>query len=158
MSLYDEHGQKIGMFNTFTFWGWLAGTIGSVLFLLALLWSPILGPWVAERKGLAEFKQAEQNKKIRIETAKSKEDSAKYLANAEIIKARGVAEANSIMSVSLGGPEGYLRWKYIEMLEETGQNSNTIVYIPTEGAMPILEAGRIANREGKLPPIEIKHE
>ena len=47
------------------------------------------------------------------------------------------------MAKSLGGPQGYLRWKYIEMLEETGQNSNTIVYIPTEGAMPILEAGRV---------------
>lgn len=117
----------------------------SVVVGLMLLWTPLVGPWVEERKGLAEYLRAEQNRQIRIQEAKAKQESAEYLAQAEIIKARGVAEANDIMSKSLGGAEGYLRWKYIEMLEETGQDNNTIVYIPTEGAMPILEAGRIAD-------------
>ena len=49
-----------------------------------------------------------------------------------------------MMSESLGGTEGYLRWKYIEMLEETGLDSNTVIYIPTEAGMPILEAGRVS--------------
>lgn len=124
------------------------GVMGSIIviffILLALLWSPIVGPWTAERAGLAEFRQAEQNRQIRIEEAKAKNEAAEHLAKAEITKARGVAEANSIMAESLGGPQGYLRWKYIEMLEETGQDSNTIVYIPTEAAMPILEAGRVS--------------
>lgn len=116
-----------------------------VLIMLALFWSPVVGPWVAERKGLAEFRQAEQNRQIRIQEARSKKEAAEFLAEAEITKAGGVAEANNIMAKSLGGPEGYLRWKYIEMLEETGQNSNTIVYIPTEAAMPVLEAGRVSD-------------
>ena len=93
--------------------------------------------------GKAILAEAENSRRARIEEARAKHDSAEHLAQAEIIKARGVAEANNIMSKSLGGPEGYLRWKYIEMLEETGQDSNTIVYIPTEATMPILEAGRV---------------
>ena len=109
------------------------------------LWTPLVGPWSEERKGLAEFNRAEQNRKIRIQEAKAKNEAAEYLAEAEVTKAKGVAAANDIMSKSLGGPQGYLRWKYIEMLEETGQENNTIVYIPTEGAMPILEAGRVAD-------------
>jgi regulator of protease activity HflC (stomatin/prohibitin superfamily) len=116
-----------------------------VLLMLILLWSPLVGPWSEERKGLAEFRRAEQNRQIRIQEAKAKNEAAEFLAQAEITKAKGVAEANNIMAESLGGPEGYLRWKYIEMLEETGQENNTIVYIPTEAAMPILEAGRISD-------------
>ena len=124
--------------------------VGFILFMLMaivvalfLFGRPIFGPWMAERQGLAEFNRAEQNRKIRVQEAISKNEAAEYLAKSEITKAKGVAEANNIMSESLGGPEGYLRWKYIEMLEETGQSSNTIVYIPTEGGMPILEAGRV---------------
>lgn len=124
--------------------------IGTILFILVagviamfIFGSAIFGPWMSERQGMAEFNRAEQNRKIRVQEAISKNEAAEYLAQAEIIKAKGVSEANDIMSASLGGPEGYLRWKYIEMLEETGQSSNTIVYIPTEGGMPILEAGRV---------------
>ena len=127
------------------FFALLGALAGFVLLVLMLLWSPIVGPWVAERRGLAEFKRAQQNKQIRIEDARAKKEAAEYLAEAEIVKSRGVAAANDIMAASLGGPEGYLRWKYIEMLEETGQDSNTIVYIPTEAAIPILDAGRVAN-------------
>ena len=47
------------------------------------------------------------------------------------------------MSESLGGPDNYLRWAYIHMLEETaGKPGREIIYIPTEAGMPILEAGR----------------
>jgi len=127
------------------FLGGLVGVIILGVLSMMLLWTPLIGPWAAERKGMAEFRQAEQNRKIRIQEAKAKQESAEHLAQAEITKAKGVAEANDIMSKSLGGPEGYLRWKYIEMLEETGQDSNTIVYIPTEAAMPVLEAGRISS-------------
>lgn len=116
----------------------------TLIISMVVLFKPVFGPWMSERKGLAEFNRAEQNRKIRIQEAKAKNEAAKYLAEAEVTKAKGVSKANDIMAKSLGGPEGYLRWKYIEMLEETGQDSNTIVYIPTEAAMPVLEAGRIS--------------
>ena len=47
------------------------------------------------------------------------------------------------MAESLGGPDNYLRWSYIHMLEETaGKQGREVIYIPTEAGMPILEAGR----------------
>lgn len=96
-------------------------------------------------KGEAELAQAESNRRIRTLEAQAKLDSAKMTAQAEVIKAQGVAQANKIMAESLGGPEGYLRWKYIEMLEEN--QTHQIIYIPTEAGLPVLEAGaRIAKK------------
>lgn len=71
-------------------------------------------------------------------------DAARLNAQAEVAAAQGVAEANRIIADSLGGPEGYLRWRYIEMLSETGmvRQGRDVIYVPTEAGLPILEAGR----------------
>ncbi len=72
-------------------------------------------------------------------------ESSKLTAQAEVERAKGVAEANTIIADGLGGAEGYLRWRYIEMLEETGkrEGGRTIIYVPTEANLPILEARRL---------------
>lgn len=124
--------------------GGMLGVLVLGIIMMFILIPPLIGPWMAEKKGEAEYRRAEQNRQIKIQEAKARNEAAQYLAQAEVTKAEGVSKANDIMAKSLGGPGGYLRWKYIEMLEETGQNSNTIVYIPTEAAMPVLEAGRIS--------------
>lgn len=67
-------------------------------------------------------------------------ESSKHLADAEIIRAKGVAEANRIIGDSLKGNESYLRYLWIPNLAE---NKGNIVYIPTECGLPILEANRI---------------
>ena len=47
------------------------------------------------------------------------------------------------MAESLGGPDNYLRWSCIHMLEETaGQPGREVIYTPAEASMPILEASR----------------
>ena len=70
-------------------------------------------------------------------------DAAELTAQAEVARAKGTNEANRIMAESLGGPENYLRWAYINMLQETaGQGDRQIIYLPTEAGMPILEASR----------------
>jgi regulator of protease activity HflC (stomatin/prohibitin superfamily) len=94
----------------------------------------------ARKTGEAELAQADGNRQIKVQEAKAAYESADYLAKAEIRKAEGVAQANKIMAASLGGPEGYLRWKYIEMLQE--QKGSQVIYVPTEATLPILEAGR----------------
>lgn len=132
-------------------WGWIAFGAMFALVIVILLWKPIVGPWTATREGRAEFNRAEQNRQITIEEAKAKKEAAEHQAEAEIIRARGVAESNAIMAKSLGGPQGYLRWKYIQMLEDTGQSSNTIIYIPTEGNMPIMESGRVSRMTAEGP-------
>ena len=96
--------------------------------------------WNAETAGEAELAQATQNRKIKVLEAQARMDAASLEANAEIARARGLAEANRIVADSLGGPEGYLRYLYIQNLE---QSNGQIIYVPTEGGLPILEAGRL---------------
>ena len=99
---------------------------------------PKWGVWAAEMEGAAELAQAEQNRKITVLEAQAKLESAKALAAAEVERARGVAEANTIIGESLKGNEAYLRWQWIQNLES---GSNSVIYVPTEAGLPILEAG-----------------
>ena len=98
--------------------------------------------WRAELAGKAMLAEAENSRKVKIEEAKALEESANYLARAEVARAKGVAEANAIIADGLGGSDGYLRYLWIQKL---GDNSQDVIYIPTEAGMPILEAGRFAN-------------
>lgn len=82
--------------------------------------------------------QAENEKKVKIEEAKADYESAKYKKNADIERAKGIAEANRIINESL--TEQYIRWLYVENIKET---SNQIIYLPTEAGLPILESSRL---------------
>lgn len=95
--------------------------------------------WNAETAGEAELAQATQNRKIAVLEAQAKLDSAKLFAQAEVERSKGVAEANRIVAQGLGGPEGYLRYLYINNLENS---KGQIIYVPTEAGLPILEAGK----------------
>ena len=95
--------------------------------------------WNAETAGEAELAQASSNRRIAVLEAQAVLDSAKLKSQAEVERARGVAEANKIVANGLGGPEGYLRYLYINGLEKS---QNQIVYVPTEAGLPILEAGK----------------
>lgn len=88
--------------------------------------------------GEAELAQAEYSKRIAVQTATAKRDSAHMEAEAEIIRAGGVAQANKIIGDSLKDNEAYLRYLFINGLENT---KNQVFYIPTEAQLPILEAG-----------------
>lgn len=92
--------------------------------------------------GLAELKKAESNRQIKTLEAKAAEESAKYLAQAEIVRAEGVAKANRIIGDSLKGNEAYLHYLWIHNLEVAGDNGSQIIYIPTEAGMPVMEAGK----------------
>lgn len=95
--------------------------------------------WNAETAGEAELAQATSNRRIAVLEAQAAMDAADLKARAEVARAKGVAEANRIVAQGLGGPEGYLRYLYIQNLEQT---KNQIIYVPTEAGLPILEAGK----------------
>ena len=95
--------------------------------------------WQQRLAGQAELARAEQNRKIAIQEAEAKKESARALAEAEIIRAEGVAKANSIIGESLRGNESYLRYLWIQTLNDNPQN---VIYVPTEAVLPILEAGK----------------
>lgn len=101
---------------------------------------PPVAVYVAEMDGKAKLAHAQFEKEVQVADAKGKEESAAYLARAEIERARGVAQANEIIGSSLKNNEAYLRWLYIKGLEENKNDS--IIYVPTEAGLPILEAGK----------------
>ncbi|WP_339913605.1 hypothetical protein [uncultured Brevundimonas sp.] len=126
----------------------ISATIGSVVLLaiiagIALVGMPTYNVYSKQMKGKAAYEEAVQNRRIRVLEAQAALDSAELTAKAEVARARGTNEANRIMAESLGGPDNYLRWAYINMLAETaGQGDRQVIYLPTEAGMPILEAGR----------------
>ena len=117
-------------------------TVGvlAVAVLGSALWGlPQYGVWQQELAGRAELVRAEQNRRMAVLEAQARLEAEELNALAEVARARGVAEANSIVAEGLGGPEGYLRYLWIQSLGENGQD---VIYIPTEAGLPILEASR----------------
>jgi regulator of protease activity HflC (stomatin/prohibitin superfamily) len=94
--------------------------------------------WRYEIEGKAMLAQAENEKKVKIEEAKAEYESAKYKKDADIERAKGIAEANRIINESL--TDQYIRWLYVENIKET---NNQIIYLPTEAGLPILESSRL---------------
>lgn len=97
--------------------------------------------WSAEMNGRAVLAEAEYSRQTRVEEARAKAEAAELEGRAELVRAEFSAQANAALSEGLGGPEAYLRYLYIRMLEES-DSAGQIIYIPTEAGMPVLEAGR----------------
>lgn len=123
-------------------------TIGTLIFCglagaAILIGLPTYNVYSKRMAGKAAYEEAVQNRRIRVLEAQAQLDAAELTAQAEVARAKGTNEANRIMSESLGGPDNYLRWAYINMLQETaGKGDRQVIYLPTEAGMPILEAGR----------------
>ncbi len=118
-----------------------------------LLFWPQYNVYAQTKHGEAELARATQNRQVRVQEALAKYEAADYDAKTDVRRATGVAAANKIIADSLGGPEGYLRWRYIEMLQETSaQGGHQIIYIPTEAGLPLLEAGKRTNAPLPAPP------
>ncbi len=99
---------------------------------------PWYNVWQQEMSGKAEFAKAEQNRKIKIEEAKANLEAEKLNAQAEIERAKGAAEAIRIENGSL--TPTYIQYLWVR--QQSNLNDKTVVYIPTEGNLPILEATR----------------
>ncbi len=117
--------------------------IGFCLFILIggwLFFGPQYNVWSERLRGEAELARADANRKIQVLEAQAENEASKSLADAEITRAKGVAEANKIIGNSLEGNEGYLRYLWIQSLKT---NKKEVIYVPTEANLPILEAQRL---------------
>jgi hypothetical protein len=101
---------------------------------------PFIHVWQEGIAGQAELARAEYNRQIATCEAVAKKESAKALADAEVIRAEGVAKANKIIGDSLTGNEGYLHYLWIQGLQT---NNMQVVYVPTESNLPIMESQRL---------------
>ena len=118
-------------------------TLGSIAIVLVCVVGlfiavPYYNVWQQEMSGRAEFAKAEQNRKIKIEEAKANLEAEKLNAQAEIERAKGAAEAIRIENGSL--TPTYIQYLWVR--QQSNLNDKTVVYIPTEGNLPILEATR----------------
>ena len=121
---------------------------GVVLVLsLGMYGCPPYFVWQRELAGKAQLREAEWNRQIKVQEAKALSEAAKLQAQAEVERAKGVAEANEIIGRSLKDNEAYLRYLWINGLQD---GSSEVIYVPTETQLPILEAGRLVKRQKNL--------
>lgn len=121
------------------------GTIG----ILAVGGLAFLGMWGCPKydvysqrlQGAALLAHAQSSREIAVAEAKAKMESAELLAQADISRAKGAAQANKIIGDSLKNNEEYLRYLWIQNLENSKEHQ--VIYVPTEAGLPILEASRL---------------
>lgn len=125
--------------------GIIAGVIGSFFLVIACgvgMWGcPRFNVYEQRMEGEAMLAHAQSAKEVAVAEAKAKMESADLLAEAEVKRAQGVAQANKIIGDSLRGNEAYLRYLWIQNLENSSDHQ--VIYIPTEAGLPILEANRL---------------
>lgn len=132
--------------------GEIAAIVGiglGVLLLLGLAGGlmagcPNYGVYAQRKAGEAELAHAESQRQVIVVTAEAKKHAAKLEGEAEVARATGLAEANKIIGDSLVGHEAYLRYLWIQAM---AHDSGSIIYVPTEAGLPVLEAGRRPEQE-----------
>lgn len=105
---------------------------------------PWYNVWSQEMEGKAEFAKAEQNRKIKIEEARANLEAEKLNAQAEIERAKGAAEAIKIENGSI--TPTYIQYLWVR--QQSDLSNKTVIYVPTETNLPILEATRMKQVEG----------
>lgn len=113
----------------------LIGGVGSCMFV-----RPKYKVYSQEMEGRGEYLRAEQNRRIKIEEAKANLEAEKLNAQAEIERAKGAAKAIEIENGSI--TPTYIQYLWVRQQGTLGDK--TVIYIPTEASLPILEAGRKA--------------
>ncbi len=114
--------------------------VGFVLVIVAIAFiRPWYNVWSQEMEGKAEFAKAEQNRKIKIEEAKANLEAEKLNAQAEIERAKGAAEAIRIENGSI--TPTYIQYLWVR--QQSDLSNKTVIYVPTESNLPILESSRL---------------
>lgn len=118
---------------------------GIVAFFVVMAFvRPWYNVWSQEMEGKAEFAKAEQNRKIKIEEARANLEAEKLNAQAEVERAKGAAEAIKIENGSI--TPTYIQYLWVR--QQSDLSDKTVIYIPTESNLPLLESTRM-NRLGQ---------
>lgn len=120
--------------------GFLVGSLAGFVFIIAMWLSmPNLKIYWAKRDGQAKLAHSEFERQTIIQDAHAKLEASKLLAQAEIERAKGVAQSNQIIADGLKNNENYIKYLWIHSLENT---QNQVIYVPTEAGLPVLESGK----------------
>ena len=114
--------------------------VGLIAFVIVLMFGlPMYNVWQQEMAGKAEMAKAEQNRKILIEEAKARLEAEKLNAQAEVERARGMAEAMKLENGTLNST--YNQYLFIRTLEKLADKGDLpqIIYMPSEGLVPVMD-------------------
>lgn len=106
------------------------------LVVLSMWGCPLYNVYKQRKEGEAMLAHAQSSREVAVAEAKAKMESATLLAQADTIRAHGIARSNQIIGASL--TDAYLHWFWIDNIDK----SNNVIYVPTEANMPIMEANR----------------
>src|SRR3990167_7671334 len=95
------------------------GGVGALVLLYVFIFFAL--PW-------GQLKSAHWHRQVQVVDAQGKRDAAVSLAEAEVNRAKGVAEANKIIAGSITEP--YLRYLFIQGV--TNNDMKEVIYVPTE--------------------------
>lgn len=128
------------------------GTIVVILLVgLGMYGCPQYNIYAQRSEGAAQLAHSQSSKEVAVSEARAKMEAAELLAQADIKRAEGVAKANQIIGESLKENPEYLRWLWIT--ETAGKDINkTVIYVPTEANIPILEANRLGTTQPPVTP------
>jgi predicted Holliday junction resolvase-like endonuclease len=108
-------------------------------FVFLLMWGiPMYNVWQKELKGKATLREAQWDRQVQIEEAQANLESEILNAQAEVERAKGMAKSIEIEQGKL--TDRYIRYLWVR---QNPFNDNTVIYIPTEANLPILEANRL---------------
>ena len=111
----------------------------AILVVVLMVGLPVYNVWQQEMAGKAEMAKAEQNRKILIEEAKARLEAEKLNAQAEVERARGMAEAMKLENGTLNTT--YNQYLFIRTLEKLADKGDLpqIIYMPSEGLVPVMD-------------------
>jgi regulator of protease activity HflC (stomatin/prohibitin superfamily) len=132
ISMEDETKTAFGFLSTIA--------LGLGLLIMLGMWGcPQYSVYEQRLTGEAELARAEYSRRTAVVEAQAKLDAAKLLNQAEVARAEGLSAATNVVSKSFGGTDAYLRYLWIQSMEH---DKSTVIYVPTEAGLPILEAGK----------------
>lgn len=107
-----------------------------VLIVICLMGCPSYNVYRQKMDGEAVLAHAQSSREVAVAEAKAKMESAILLAQADTIRAHGIARSNQIIGQSLSA--AYLHWFWIDNIDK----SSNVIYVPTEANLPVMEATR----------------
>lgn len=119
----------------FAMWASIAAIIIISILVGLMAVIPRYRVWSQEMRGKAALAEANQNRQILVEEARANLEAQKLNSQAEVERAKGMAESIEIEN-------GKLTTKYIQYLwvRNIDKMDGEVIYVPTETNLPLLEA------------------
>lgn len=115
-------------------WSFFCGIMVLAVIIACMVGCPSYKVYQQKKAGQAILAHAQSSREVAVAEAKAKMESSALLAQADTIRAHGVARSNEIIGASLKNNDAYLHWLWIDNIEK---NPQATIYIPTENNLPI---------------------